>query len=133
MTWEKGLSRAILVVVSCVYAYGAFLHVSNLAGGYGAPDAPLPVKWVAIDMLYTCLSLLVAGGLVLGARVAVGAFYLAAFWQIMLSAVYREWVLEMPDLYDQTTAPLAYFDQLLPFVLVMIFAVSLALFLRWAR
>jgi hypothetical protein len=129
VSWEVGLSRAILVLVSVFYAYGAFIHVGNLSVGFASEIRPLPPKWLVLETVYTCLSVLVAGGLLLRARLAVAAFFVTALSQIVLYTSLRDWVTDLPEPFRPGPAQIEGYARLVSFHLLSLPLVALALWL----
>jgi hypothetical protein len=93
---SRGWRRAVLWLVTGFYAYGALVHLLNIAGltGFHWPDAPL--KWQLLDILYLTLDAIVVAGLARCWRASIIAFGVAAVSQILLYTLLRGWVLDVP-------------------------------------
>lgn len=62
------ISKLILWTVAIFYAFGATVHVMNIAGYSGFDWLRAPLKWQVLDVVYLALDILVAVGLLLGWR-----------------------------------------------------------------
>ena len=82
------IAKVILWGVAGFYAYGAVVHVMNMAGLNGFDWLRAPLKWQVLDVVYLILDVLVAVGLVLGWRAGYLAFFVAALSQIVLYTVF---------------------------------------------
>lgn len=122
--------NVILWTVALFYAYGAFVHVANIAGlnGFDWPTAPL--KWQVLDVVYLVLDIVVAIGLIIGWRIGIVAFFVAAASQIVLYTAFRTWILDVPEAFARTPEEIAYLDTLVAFHVITIAAVAVALLLR---
>lgn len=69
----------------------------------------------------------VAAGLVLGRRIGVACFFLAALSQIALYTVLRDWILDVPPAFARSPDDLRYLDGLVIFHVVSMILISLAL------
>jgi hypothetical protein len=121
------LPSVIFWIVPAFYAYGALVHILNIASmtGFSWPDAPL--KWQILDIVYLVLDVVVVFGLIRGSWIGVGAFFLAATSQIMLYTVFRDWVLDVPAALQRSPEDLAYLDGLVGFHVVTCIALAAAL------
>ena len=128
--WRHLLSRAIFWLIAVFYAYGAFVHVSNMLGFRGSAWLDWPLKWQAFDVVYLVLDLVVAIGFVLAWQPAIFAFFAAALSQIVLYTVFRSWIIDVPADIAPTAEEVAYLNSLVGFHLVSIALVLLALWLR---
>ena len=121
-------------IIAAFYAYGAFVHILNMLSLTGFDWAEAPAKWQALDIAYLILDVTVVVGLLLGARIGIWAFYVAALSQIALYTVLRDWVLDVPDAFRRSTEEIAYLDGLVIFHLVTCVAMSAAIwFMRFKR
>ncbi len=120
-------ATAILWVVSGFYAYGAAVHVLNMASltGFDWPTAPR--RWQALDVVYLGLDVAVVAGLVRRRTYAVAAFYAAAVSQIVLYTALRGWVLDVPEAFAVSPAQRSYLDVLVGFHVVTLAGVTWAL------
>ena len=123
----RRIARLILWAVAACYAYGALVHVLNIAGlgGFNWRDAPL--KWQVLDIAYLILDVTVVAGLPLLWRAGIVAFYAAALSQILLYTVFRAWVIDVPEAFARSPDDLRYLDGLVAFHVVTLALVSLAL------
>lgn len=123
----SSLPRVISWIVAAFYAYGALVHILNIASmtGFSWPDAPL--KWQILDIVYLVLDVIVVVGLIRGSWIGVGAFFLAAMSQIMLYTVFRDWVLYVPAAFQRSPEDLAYLDGLVGFHVLTCIAVAAAM------
>ena len=97
MTGET-VSRAwptwVLAIITAFYAYGALVHVLNMAGMSGFVWREAPLKWQLLDVVYLALDLIVCAGLVRRWRSAIVAFYVASASQIVLYTLLRDWIMD---------------------------------------
>ena len=126
------ISNVILWIVSLFYAYGAFVHVANIAGLNGFDWLSAPLKWQILDVVYLVLDIVVAIGLIVGWRMGVIAFFTAAMSQIVLYTVFRAWIVDVPEAFARAPEEITYLDTLVAFHVVTIAAVVIALLLRRA-
>ena len=126
---RRTIARLIFWIIAAFYAYGALIHVLNMLSLTGFDWGEAPVKWQALDVVYLILDVTVVVGLLRGARIGVWAFYAAAFSQIALYNVFRDWVLDVPDAFRRSAEEIAYLDGLVIFHLVTCVAMSAALWL----
>jgi len=117
----------ILVLISAFYAYGALVHVLNMAGLRGFNWLSAPVKWQILDVVYLGLDLVVAFGLWQRWRASIVAFYVAAVSQIALYTIGRSWIMDVPEAFAQGPEAMAYLNGLVVFHLLSLVLVSLAL------
>ena len=127
------LRRAILTAIAAFYAYGAFVHVANMAGLTGIDWFSAPFKWQVLDIVYLILDLTVMVALIPGRRVGVIAFYAAAVSQIMLYTLFRDWIMDVGPAFTRTPEEIAYLDTLVGFHVVSMVLVSLALTMPRSR
>ena len=121
------IAKAVLWAVAAFYAYGALVHVLNIAGASGFIWHESPLKWQALDIVYLAADVWVAGGLPRRARSAIVLFYAAAVSQIVLYTAGRAWILDVPADFAPAPDQVAYLDALVLFHLVTLTAVSTAL------
>ncbi|MGI9424108.1 MAG: hypothetical protein ACR2PA_13020 [Hyphomicrobiaceae bacterium] len=124
------IAKAILWVVAAFYAYGAVVHVLNMAGVSGFDWARAPLKWQVLDVVYLILDVTVAIGLVLGWRTGYFAFFAAAVSQILLYTVFRAWIIDVPKEFARSPEEISYLDGLVVFHVITISLVVLAIWLQ---
>ncbi len=123
--------RMILWGIAAFYAYGALVHILNMLSMTGFAWRIAPLKWQLLDVAYLILDVTVVLGLLRGARIGIWAFYCAAFSQIALYTVLRDWVLDVPDAFQRTPEEIAYLDTLVLFHLATIAIMTAAIW--WGR
>ncbi len=128
--WPSRVVRAIFLLIALFYAYGAFVHVSNMLGFRGTDWLGWPLKWQALDVIYLALDLVVAVGFLWIWRPAIIAFFAAALSQILLYTVFRSWIIDVPPEIAPSAEEVSYLNSLVGFHLVSIALVILALWLR---
>lgn len=101
--------------IAVAYAYGAFVHIANMAGLTGFDWLAAPVKWQVLDVVYLALDLAVVAGALLAKRFWIIAFGIAATSQIVLYTVLRSWVLDVPAAFAVPPEGVAYLDSLVAF------------------
>ena len=123
----KTTALLILIVVSAFYAYGALVHVANMASltGFDWPEAPL--KWRVLDVVYLAVDVVVAIGLWRRLPVSVGCFFIASLSQIALYTIGRDWILDVPTEFQPSEESVAYLGSLVAFHVATLVAVSAAL------
>ena len=131
-TWRRRVSRAIFWLIAAFYAYGAFVHVTNMLGFRGSAWLDWPLKWQVLDVFYLVLDLVVAIGFVRAWRIALFTFFVAAVSQIALYTVFRAWIIDVPIEIAPNSNEVAYLNWLVGFHLVSIVLVVLALWLMRA-
>ena len=124
------IATIILGVVAAFYAYGALVHVLNMASLNGFDLSQATLKWQLLDIVYLVLDIIVAVGLPLRWRVGYWAFCAAALSQIFLYTVFRTWVLDVPENIARTANEAAYLNNLVLFHIVTIVLVSLSIWLH---
>ncbi len=124
---QRRMVRAVCVGLAGFYAYGALVHVLNMASltGFFWPEAPR--KWQGLDIAYLALDLVVVIGLIRGSRLGITAFFCAALSQIALYTLGRDWVLDVPEAFQRSAGDLAYLDGLVLFHLLSCLAMGGAL------
>ena len=121
--WPTG----VLAIITAFYAYGALVHVLNMAGMSGFAWSEAPLKWQVLDVVYLVLDLIVCIGLVRRRPSAVYAFYAASFSQIVLYTLLRDWVVDVPDAFAVSEAQRGYLTTLVIFHVVALAFVTAAL------
>ena len=124
------IAKYILWVVSAFYAYGAIVHVMNMAGLNNFDWTRAPLKWQVLDIAYFLLDVVVVIGLVLRWTARYVAFFAAALSQILLYTVLRSWILEVPVEFARTPEEIGYLGGLVTFHLLTVAAVLLAIWLQ---
>ena len=121
------LAKAIFWTVTLFYAYGATVHILNIASlsGFDWPNAP--AKWQTLDIVYLVLDIVVVAGLVRRWTVSLAAFYAAAVSQVVLYTVFRGWILDVPDAYAISPQQQSYLTALVAFHLVTLTLVTWAI------
>ncbi|MBT8415384.1 MAG: hypothetical protein KJO30_13750 [Boseongicola sp.] len=127
------LTSAVFYIIAAFYAYGAVVHVLNIASPTGFNWSEAPLKWQVLDVAYLALDVVVVVGLLKRSRVGIAAFFMAAFSQICLYTVLRSWVLDVPPAFQRSPAEVAYLDSLVMFHIVTCLVVGLTLVLRQKR
>lgn len=107
--------RLFLLIVAAFYAYGAAVHVMNMAGFSGFDWSQAPALWQVLDLAYLILDIVVVVGLVTATGAGVAAFLLGASSQIVLYTVFREAVLQAPGAPPVTSEQAGYLDTLVVF------------------
>ncbi|MEX3011967.1 hypothetical protein [Hoeflea sp. TYP-13] len=126
MIW---ISKAIFWIVAAFYAYGALVHVMNMAGMSGFNWAQAPLKWQVLDVVYLILDVIVALGLVLAWRIGLVAFFAAAISQIVLYTVLRSWIVDVPEAFARTPEEIGYLDGLVVFHVATIILIIAAIWI----
>jgi hypothetical protein len=100
-------AQAVFWIVAAFYAYGALVHILNIASltGFSWPEAPS--KWQVLDIGYLLVDMVVVVGLVRRSWIGIAAFFLAAISQIALYTVFRDWVLNVPEVFQRSAEDLA--------------------------
>ncbi len=124
------VAKTILWVVAAFYAYGAVVHVLNMAGFSGFDWVRAPLKWQVLDVVYLILDITVVIGLVLGWRAGYFAFFAAAVSQIVLYTLFRSWIIDVPEELARPPEEVRYLDTLVIFHVVTIALVCLAIWLQ---
>ena len=112
------MNRALRIAsygIGTAYAYGAYVHVANMAGINGFDWLNAPLKWQALDVVYLLLDVAVVAGVVLAKRFWIIAFGLAAISQIILYTALRSWVLDVPAAFAVTPESINYLNGLVAF------------------
>ena len=123
------IAKIILWCVAAFYAYGAVVHVMNIAGLSGFDWMRAPLKWQVLDIVYLILDVLVAVGIVLGWRAGYFAFFAAALSQIVLYTMFRSWIVDVPQEFARSPEEIKYLDGLVLFHVITIAVVVLAIWL----
>ena len=116
--------------IAAAYAYGACVHVANMAGLTGFDWLSAPLKWQALDVVYLALDVAVVAGVILAKRFWVVAFGIAAISQIILYTVLRSWVLDVPAAFAVTPENVRYLDGLVAFHIASLAVIGALHFLR---
>ncbi|MDW3096982.1 MAG: hypothetical protein R8J41_02695 [Alphaproteobacteria bacterium] len=126
--YDKPLLRWYLLLIAAFYAYGAAVHVANMASLTGFDWLAAPRLWQALDIVYLVLDIAVVVGLLLRHAFGLGAFIVAATSQIVLYTVFRDHVAMLgtphalgPEQMDYLTTLVAF--HLATFVLFALLAV----------
>lgn len=124
MRW---LPKTIFAIVAAFYAYGALVHIMNMSGMRGFDWLAAPFKWQMLDVVYLVLDTIVVMGLVQGWLISRVAFFTAAFSQILLYTVFREWIFDVPAEYALSADQQTYVSGLVFFHIVSAFLVFVML------
>ena len=130
MSTTQKMARLILWVIAAFYAYGAFVHVLNIAGLSGFDWLRAPLKWQILDLVYLVLNVVVVLGFLLAWRAGFVAFFAAALSQILLYTVFRSWIIDVPKEFEPSPEQVEYLDLLVGFHVVTVGIVGLVLRLR---
>ena len=106
--------RALQYLLAAAYAYGAGVHLANMAGAMGLAWAETPLKWQVLDVGYLTLNLVAAVGLAGHRWTGVVAAVAGAVTQIVLYTLFRDWLLDAPQAAEATEAA-GYLDGLVVF------------------
>lgn len=117
-------------IIALFYAYGALVHVMNMAGLMGFRWLDAPTKWQVLDLVYLVLDFIVAIGLVRRWQIAFAAFYVAAISQIVLYTLLRSWIIDVPPAFARSAEDIAYLDMLVGFHLLTVLIVSVLLYME---
>ena len=123
----RGVARIIIWTIAAFYAYGALVHVLNMASLTGFDWREAPLKWQALDIVYLELDIVVAIGLFLGWRIGFFCFFVAALSQIALYTVMRDWILDVPPAFARSVDDVRYLDGLVVFHVVTLSLMLLSL------
>ena len=115
--------------IAAAYAYGACVHVANMAGLSGFDWLGAPLKWQVLDVVYLALDLAVVAGVISAKRFWIVAFGFAATSQIILYTVLRSWVLDVPEAFAVPPESASYLDGLVAFHIVSLMVVGTLVFL----
>ena len=124
------IAKVIVWVIAAFYAYGALVHVKNMAGLSGFRWLDAPLKWQALDIVYLVLDVVVVAGFLLGWRAGYIAFFAAAISQIVLYTLFRAWILDVPEAFSRPPEEVKYLDMLVIFHVATIALVVLAIWLQ---
>ncbi len=120
---------AIFWLVALAYANGAAVHAANMLGMSGYPWREAPFKWQALDVFYLVVDVVVVVGLVLGWRIGLIAFFVAAGTQLVLYTVFRNWILDVPERFV-SPGMASSLNGLLIFHIVTVVLICLAIWLK---
>ena len=123
----KTIAKYSIRVIALFYAYGAFVHVLNIAGVNGFDWLQAPLKWQLLDVIYLILDVVVAVGVFRAWRLATVCFYCAALSQIVLYTVFRSWIVDVPEPFTLSTEEVAYLDTLVIFHAVTLIVMTFCL------
>lgn len=126
----KLAASIVIWVVAAFYCYGALVHVLNMFSLTGFDWGSAPLKWQVLDVSYLLLDLLVVVGLILSWKAGLVAFYLAAFSQILVYTLFREWIIDVPAEFAVSDEQRGYLTSLVIFHCITLVLVSVAL---WSR
>ena len=128
---HRGL-RLFMWAMAAFYAYGASIHVMNIAGMSGFDWTGAPLKWQVLDIVYLALDVTIVWGAVRRAGYALPLLAVAALSQIGLYTAGRGWVLDVPPDYRPPAGAESYLDGLVAFHVVTLVVMSalIALALR---
>lgn len=116
--------------IAAAFAYGACVHVANMAGLTGFDWLSAPLKWQVLDVVYLALDVAVVAGVILAKRFWIVAFGIAAVSQIILYTILRSWVLDVPAAFAVPPESVNYLDGLVVFHIASLVVVGALLFLR---
>lgn len=123
----KFTATVVLWIVAAFYAYGALVHVANMASLTGFDWLTAPLKWQMLDVAYLVLDVIVAAGLGRQWRTSVFGFFGAAVSQIALYTIGRSWILDVPERFRPGQEAVAYLNHLVAFHVVTFVTVSVSL------
>lgn len=126
----KLAATVVIWIIALFYLYGAAVHVFNILGLSGFDWRSAPLKWQILDIVYLVIDLLVVVGLILSWRTGFVAFYLAAFSQIILYTVFRDWIVDVPAEFAVSEEQKGYLTSLVIFHCVTVVLITLALWIR---
>ncbi len=123
--YDKPLLRWYLLFIAAFYAYGAAVHVANMASLTGFDWLVAPRLWQALDVVYLALDVAVVVGLLLRHASGLYAFIVAATSQIILYTVFRDDVAMLGTPHALEASQLEYLTTLVSFhvVTLVVFAV----------
>jgi len=116
--------------IAAAFAYGACVHVANMAGLTGFDWLNAPLKWQVLDVVYLALDVAVVAGVILAKRFWIVAFGIASVSQIILYTILRSWVLDVPAAFAVPQESANYLDGLVAFHIASLAVVCALLFLR---
>ncbi len=122
------IATIIIRIVALFYLYGAAVHVMNILGLSGFDWSEAPFKWQLLDMIYLVLDIYVVTGFFLDWKSGYLAFYIAAFSQIVLYTIFRDWIIDVPADFALEQEQVGYLTTLVIFHCVTLFFVSLAFY-----
>ncbi|MEO0961825.1 MAG: hypothetical protein AAFY01_05315 [Pseudomonadota bacterium] len=126
--YNKPLLRWYLLLIAVFYAYGAAVHVANMASLTGFDWLAAPRLWQALDIVYLVLDVAVVVGLLLRHAFGLGAFIVAAASQIVLYTAFRDQVAMLGTPHALDPSQMDYLTTLVTFhvVTVVVFALLAA-------
>ncbi|CDO58462.1 hypothetical protein BN1012_Phect248 [Candidatus Phaeomarinobacter ectocarpi] len=123
--YDKPLLRWYLLFIAAFYAYGAAVHVANMASLTGFDWLAAPRLWQALDVVYLVLDVAVVVGLLLRHASGLYAFIVAATSQIILYTVFRDDVAMLGTSHALEPEQMAYLSTLVMFHIVTLVALAL--------
>lgn len=120
------LHRYVAYVLAAFYTYGALVHVANMLGLTGFVWADAPAKWQLLDISYFVLDVAIVITILLRKPAAIWLFWLAAFSQVCLYTLGRDWVLDVPAAFAPNEDGVAYLSLLVTFHIVSLLCCSLS-------
>ncbi|MCR9257507.1 MAG: hypothetical protein NXI16_15570 [Alphaproteobacteria bacterium] len=122
------IAVGVLWIVAGFYAYGAYVHATNMLGWNGFDWSKAPLKWQILDGVYLVLNVAVVAGLARRKRFGIYAFYLATVSQILLYTVFKLWILDVPPPFTPSLEQVALLEVLVTFHICALLVVSGCLF-----
>lgn len=116
--------------IAAAYAYGACVHIANMAGLTGFNWLSAPLKWQVLDVVYLALDVAVVVGIILAKRFWIVAFGIAAISQIVLYTTLRSWVLDVPAAFAVPPESVNYLDGMVAFHIASLAVIGALLFLH---
>lgn len=126
----KLAASIIIWIVALFYAYGALVHVMNMLSLTGFDWRSAPLKWQVLDIVYLVIDVVVVVGLLSSWKAGYVAFYLAAFSQIVLYTIFRNWIVDVPPEFAVSDEQRSYLTGLVIFHSVTLVLVTAALKVR---
>lgn len=87
---------AIRALLGIAYAYGAAVHVANMASATGFDWGSAPLKWQLLDVVYLVIDVCAVGALIRRERLGFLIVLGAGLSQIVLYTALRGWVTDVP-------------------------------------
>ncbi len=126
--YDKPLLRWYLLLIAAFYAYGAAVHVANMASLTGFDWLAAPRLWQVLDVVYLLLDVVVVVGVILKRPFGLIAFVVAAVSQIVLYTAFRDHVAMLGTSNALDPSQMDYLTTLVTFhvVTVVVFALLAA-------